>query len=702
MPQLTIISFILLLSLLASAQSNADSAAIASQLQASRQLYTDGKVDSAIAVATAAAQLARQAGIDEGYGSAQIYLGNFHYATGRLGSALVHYTITARLASASPSDRFTSYMNSGIIYDYLGKIDSALYYYNQSIEYAEQANLPRLKASGLLNFGSFYDDRGNYQRALEYYNQAVKLLEEHGPSDKLNIAKTNIGGIYEELDRTTEAIKLYKEVLASADVNSKLLRSTAYLQLAEAYLTLDSLQLANTATLRLFEVLESFEDVTVNIDAHYIKGRIEMEHERYRSAIDYFKNALQIAEDAGLQTRMVSANLQLATAYYELGNLPLAEEFAQKGLQLSLKNSEFDKVTRISLLLSEINQSLGNITIANEYLNQYIRYEDSLDAQNSRKEVNRLLLEHREYEYQLLKKEQELQDLRLKSQEAQLTRNRSFLAGTGVVSLILLLLLTWLYRSRIKEKRLNALLEKNNRKIEEQNKMLRKLNTDKDRLLHVVAHDLRNPMNAINGFIQLLEEEDNLTDDQRQNIAMIKKSIVHGTDIIDELLRMETEQPTKLNKTDFNITELVNDVVKEFEGMAKEKSIDIRFTDHDNLHIHNDAGKIKRITENLLSNAIKFSPRNETVAIGLRQDGDYITINVSDNGPGFSKQDKQLLFKKFQKLSAQPTAGEGSTGIGLAIVHDFVTLMDGKISVESNNGNGTTMTVMLPAELTSS
>ncbi|HMZ52238.1 MAG TPA: sensor histidine kinase, partial [Candidatus Sumerlaeota bacterium] len=100
--------------------------------------------------------------------------------------------------------------------------------------------------------------------------------------------------------------------------------------------------------------------------------------------------------------------------------------------------------------------------------------------------------------------------------------------------------------------------------------------------------------------------------------------------------------------------------------------------------------------DNLVSNALKFSPKGRIVKVRLTARADGALFEITDQGPGMSAEDKEKMFKKFQRLSARPTAGESSTGLGLAIVHALVGRMRGRIEVESEVGVGTVFRVWLP------
>ena len=144
------------------------------------------------------------------------------------------------------------------------------------------------------------------------------------------------------------------------------------------------------------------------------------------------------------------------------------------------------------------------------------------------------------------------------------------------------------------------------------------------------------------------------------------------------------------------VEELLNEVITELSSMADEKEITLKLEVDENLNLTSDHLLLTQILENLLSNAIKFSPLGKSVQLQCFEKNGELIFAIKDEGPGLTDQDKTLVFKKFQKLSAQPTNGESSTGLGLSIVKKYVELLNGRVWVESKEGEGSTFFVALP------
>jgi predicted ATPase/signal transduction histidine kinase len=233
--------------------------------------------------------------------------------------------------------------------------------------------------------------------------------------------------------------------------------------------------------------------------------------------------------------------------------------------------------------------------------------------------------------------------------------------------------------------------------LEEKNKELQLLNEEKDELVNIVAHDLRSPLNQIRGMLNLIKlASEKLTADQQQFLDLSLKSSDRLSDMIARILNTNAmdSQEIALNLEMVDMEILLEDVVTNFRVQAAHKNIALQLVLPENpIEIEIDRNYTIQIFENLISNALKFSPPGSQVQVMLYEDGDVARIKIKDQGPGISKRDQKRLFSKFQTLTARPTGGEESTGLGLSIAKRYVEAMGGSIGCESELGDGSTFFV---------
>ena len=233
------------------------------------------------------------------------------------------------------------------------------------------------------------------------------------------------------------------------------------------------------------------------------------------------------------------------------------------------------------------------------------------------------------------------------------------------------------------------------------NQRLRKANDDKNEFLKIAAHDLKNPLAAINGSAELLTYGDQMPtmNELQEATSTILSQSKRMLGIISNVLDVQRieEGSMQLDLTKFSMERLVEDMIRGYARRAAQKRIQIYLQREDNVpHVLADESAAEHILDNLLSNAIKYSPFDSIVDCVIVTDENFVHIEVRDQGPGLSEEDQQNLFKKFARLSPQPTGGESSNGLGLWIVQRMALAMGGNVVCRSQLGEGSTFDLSLP------
>lgn len=243
-------------------------------------------------------------------------------------------------------------------------------------------------------------------------------------------------------------------------------------------------------------------------------------------------------------------------------------------------------------------------------------------------------------------------------------------------------------------------VEKQKEEILEKNKELIELNNEKNNLIHIVSHDLKSPLNQIKGLISIIKTSgDNLSEDTSQCLGMMDKSANRLSEMIEKILDVEAIEAKNLNVKleQTNLSLIAKDCLERYQLTANEKKICLIEEIEADVFAQVDKDFTNQIFENLLSNALKFSQSNTTVQLRLLKESGNALIEIKDEGPGIREEDRQKMFRKFQKLSARPTANETSSGLGLSIVKQFAEAMEGTIWYESEPGKGTSFFVKFKA-----
>ena len=251
-----------------------------------------------------------------------------------------------------------------------------------------------------------------------------------------------------------------------------------------------------------------------------------------------------------------------------------------------------------------------------------------------------------------------------------------------------------------KEKTLRALHETEiaHREAEIQKQRAQEANDLKTELLNIASHDMRNPLQNIIGFSEIIGDEVQHDSRAKEFAEIITRSARYMAKMIDDLLEAASLESGKLvmNNTRVELCALVEEVCEENRLRAMEKQQRIELFLDGTCAVSADKNRLREAVENLVSNAIKYSPSGSPIRVTCSKNESHVTLHVQDQGPGFTEEDKKKMFGKFQRLSAQPTGGESATGLGLSIAKQIIDLHGGTIRCESDFGKGSTFVVELP------
>ncbi|RLF43665.1 MAG: hypothetical protein DRN09_04395 [Thermoplasmata archaeon] len=257
------------------------------------------------------------------------------------------------------------------------------------------------------------------------------------------------------------------------------------------------------------------------------------------------------------------------------------------------------------------------------------------------------------------------------------------------------------FRDITELERVEINLAKAHYKLRQQNEKLKRLNNLQKIFLNVTSHELRTPMAAIKGYTDLLTMGTlgDLTDEQKEAISVMRRNIDRLDNLIKDILdisRLESGtlsiQPTKCD-----LLEIITEVLATMRFTAETKNIIIETNIDNNLPpIYADRDRIKQVLINLLGNAIKFSDSGSKIILSAKRDKNNVVIAVKDFGRGIPKNKQKKIFEPFYQVDSGMDRKFGGVGLGLAITRGIVEAHDGKITVESQVGKGSTFFVKLP------
>jgi signal transduction histidine kinase/DNA-binding NarL/FixJ family response regulator len=232
---------------------------------------------------------------------------------------------------------------------------------------------------------------------------------------------------------------------------------------------------------------------------------------------------------------------------------------------------------------------------------------------------------------------------------------------------------------------------------------LREANALKNEILGVIAHDVKNPLSVILGRAEMLAEiiqRQPLPEAKAQDqITHIRTAASRLVDMANRLIGDALQDATTLElRTErLDLREIARQIVEANRVLAERKGQQLQLEDGGAVRVVGDADRLREVMDNLISNAIKYTPPGGEILVATLDDGAEALVHVTDTGPGLSPEDAERVFARFQRLSAKPTGGESSSGLGLSIAKRIVELHGGSITAgPSDRGTGARFTVALP------
>ncbi|MEH0156720.1 tetratricopeptide repeat-containing sensor histidine kinase [Limibacter armeniacum] len=580
--------------------------------------------------------------------------------------------------------------------------DSALHIADEALKESSRIGFQGGIARAYRTRGNCYFFKADYPEALQDYHESKHIFEQLNDTVGIAGSLQNIGKTHERQNDIPKAENAYRTALHLLDVSgNKYAKSFAFGNMANLCFFLqkyDSALYYHDKALALRKQLKaknligySYNDIAIVYSA---KGDIE-------KGLEYYRKAHNLMVKANEKWGLASVKESIAETLYRLNNPDSALYYSQEAYKIANTIGAKDILMRTSGLLSFLYEENKDYKKALMFSQIYQEQKDSIFNRERVRQVaeitSKLAVEKRDAENQLLK-EQQLH------QKAKLARQHTMIVSVACCLLLTIVFMFYFYKQRNTQKQVNKLLLETNEEISTQNHILEqqsltiqqknsqlsKLNEDKNHLIGIVAHDLRNPLTSALSLSELLKDEDQaLNEEQQICINSISHSLKRMDFMIRRILDIKAIDSGHLNikmqKCEIDL--LLEEIVAGMEVRATNKASILQLSLKP-VEVEIDKNYFRQVMENLISNAIKFSPKNSTITIGIELNMEKAQVYVQDQGPGLSEADQQKLFGQYQKLSARPTGGEDSTGLGLSIAKKFTEAMNGSIWCESTPNNG--------------
>lgn len=228
---------------------------------------------------------------------------------------------------------------------------------------------------------------------------------------------------------------------------------------------------------------------------------------------------------------------------------------------------------------------------------------------------------------------------------------------------------------------------------------LKELDRIKSEFVTTVSHDLRSPLTAILGYVELIERAGDVNDQQREFIRRVQNSVEQITSLVTDLLDLgRIEAGLDTAKERIPIVVIARHAIESLRAVAEDKSIKLDISMPEiTPFVYGDPVRMRQMIGNLIENAVKYTPEQGVISFTMEPEQDQVIMRVNDNGPGIPPSDLPYVFDKFFRASNAPDSLPG-TGLGLSIVKSIVESHNGRVWVDSKLGNGTSFSVVLPLD----
>ncbi|MBI9066727.1 MAG: tetratricopeptide repeat protein [Salinivirgaceae bacterium] len=690
-------------------------------------------------------------------------IGVIYDITGNSQKALENYLMSLDLAEKLNDYSILGNLsnNIGIIYDLLKNNDNALMYYYKALEYYnkiadlkgvansfnniasilielkryDEAILYVRKAMSLnkqisditsdpllyQTLGYIYTIKQNYDSAYYYYDlglqQNIKLNDLYG----LAYSYSSFGSFYTETNNSNKAIQNLKIAISYAKkANVSGLLEDLYINLSKVYAAKNNYKLAYENQLYVKAISDSLREASKKEELKLSELQIEFRNQTNKHEKEIKKLKTVRSEDLKKQI--------IEKLFFILFIIVIF--FIAAILYISLKRQhKFNK--KLMLQNREIEDQKELIEISNLELKEQYTFTETLlntipNAVFYTNKNSHILGCNNAFEEISGKKVDDLIGINLSeiNIKTNLSCNTTKLFGNPGKGLIRnegsmifsnnLEHYVICYRKGIvdsNDKLLGILgiiiditeIRKTEKDLKYSQSKLKEAIAAKDKFFSIMAHDLKNPFNAILGLSNLMSDDyDNHTQEEiKQYITLIHQSSTHIYNLLENLLEWARTQSGSIDKFPilFPVNEIIQECVNLFHQSIKQKSIILNFNAKTEYLIFADKNMIMTVIRNLLSNAIKYSEVNSNIDINIEKNTNELDISITDYGMGIESNNIAKLFKIDKMVSTPGALKEKGTGLGLIICNEFVKINNGKLKVKSKLNYGTTFTVTLPTTI---
>ena len=581
-------------------------------------------------------------------------------------------------------------MRMGDYHSDKGASDKAIEFYQKALALASVSADEKLRLGILNNLSGEYAYKNDYRAALNGYLEALELADSLGDILMMSIINENIANLYANQKDYEEALFYYKKVKRLNDsLGNEISNAETMCNLASMYADMGQLEYAMFNVNQSIDIFEHNRILDWLAFAYETKGKVYLKKSNFKWALYWYNQSEILHEQLDDDRARIDLYNGMAKAYFGQGNDSLAAVYAEEAYAIS-RDIHFVQGTRdCSQTLYRIYRKKEDYATALVYHELFQQLSDSIAGNENRQS---LTLQKTKATY-----ERQKQAL-IEENEKALAQQKRYIRIGWVILLIAVVVIYLINRSSKLQKRLTQELSAKKDILEKRKAELQANNETKTKLFSIIGHDLRGPIGALQGLLQMFKDGEVSKEEFLSFIPKLRADVDHIYFTLNNLLSWGNSQlnGSVTKPAAVPLANLVQENINLLAEIAENKSIRVVSEIPDNILVWSDPNQTDIVVRNLISNALKFTPENGMVTIRAQEKGTHWEISIRDTGVGIDRITLGQLFQEKSNHSTYGTNNEKGTGLGLSLCKEMVENNQGQIWVDSMLRKGSTFFFTLP------
>ncbi len=632
--------------------------------------------------------------------------GLYYWVKNELPQALEQYKIALKNANNINNKRPKAVLLSNIALIYANQFnrDSAINYFNKSLDYTKKYQIKDMFRKTCLDLGNFYVKHDNYILGNKYLTICYDSTINTTDSTLLYNLYLGFGILYQNVSLFEKSLESYKK---SVEIDKRLSNID---NLSSLYINIGMLYFNNNVNddsakyyyRNALILAPEFKKNDFKLSVFVNLGNVFLRQQVFDSVKYYYERAYQMPVLNSFPDTEAAVIINLGVYYVSTKQYTKANEFLNKGYKLSdslglltYKMNAVESLITLNNAINELNKSV-------KYYKEYIKIKDSINIINAANNIAIL-----DFQREMKNQDKEINNLQKQNnlKHKIIFSQRIYIFLGIILFIVLVIYLLSLRKNKNKIQFLNNEVSLKNEELKSTNDLLLnkqnqliELDKAKNKFFSIIGHDLKSPFNSLLGFLDLLTQNwDSFSDNEKYEIVNTLNTSSHNTyNLLNNLLSWGKMQQgvIKPSFVDVNLLQISKDVVDLFKNEIKAKNLTVEIAVSDNLTKKSDDIILKQIIQNLINNAIKFTPKGGNISIKSKEHNNQNSICISDTGIGFPKDMVPKVFSLDLDFNRKGTDNETSTGMGLILCGEYAKLINAKLTLESIEGKGSTFCLL--------